>query len=387
MPAAKPPIGPKPKAPPKPKAAAKPKVQPKPPAPPPVDPAGLLLAWYDRDRRLLPWRAAPGEVADPYRVWLSEVMLQQTTVAAVIPYFQAFLARWPSVEALAAAPVEDVMQAWSGLGYYARARNLHACAKMVAEWRGGRFPDDEADLARLPGIGEYTAAAIAAIAFGRPAVVVDGNVERVMARLYAVTQPLPAAKPRLKALAAALTPADRPGDYAQAVMDLGATLCSPRSPACALCPWRDQCAGRRQGIEADLPARLAKPERPTRRGIAFWVLDGDGAVLLRRRPPEGLLGGMVEIPSTEWRADPWTLAEAVPAAPLPSERLSSGWRLLPGVVRHTFTHFHLDITVAAARCHGSPAVRGHWCPLDQLAEQALPTLMRKLARHALAKAY
>jgi len=351
------------------------------------DLAGALLVWYDRDRRHLPWRAAPGEAADPYRVWLSEVMLQQTTVAAVIPYFQAFLARWPTVEALAAAPVEAVMQAWAGLGYYARARNLHQCAKTVAAWRGGRFPDTEEDLRRLPGIGDYTAAAIAAIAFGRPAVVVDGNVERVMARLFAVRDPLPGAKAQLKALAARLTPASRPGDYAQAVMDLGATLCSPKSPACALCPWRDPCAARRLGIEATLPARTEKPERPTRRGIAFWLTAGDGAVLLRRRPPSGLLGGMVEIPSTDWREGAWSLAEAEEAAPLPAARLSGGWRLLPGLVRHTFTHFHLEISVAAGRCAGQPAVRGHWCPLDRLNEEALPTLMRKIARHALARAY
>ena len=346
-----------------------------------------LLAWYDRDRRVLPWRAAPGEVADPYRVWLSEVMLQQTTVAAVIPYFQAFVARWPNVGALAAAPVEDVMQAWAGLGYYARARNLHLCAKTVADWRHGRFPDDEAGLRQLPGIGEYTAAAIAAIAFGRPAVVMDGNVERVMARLHAVTEPLPQSKSRLKSLAAALTPSERPGDYAQAVMDLGATICTPKSPACGICPWMTACLARRQGIESDLPAKAARAERPTRRGIAFWTVSRSGEVLLRRRPPKGLLGGMMEVPGTEWRTEPWSLDDAGAEAPLPRSALASDWRLLPGVVRHSFTHFHLELAVATARTGSGAAARGLWCPLDRLSEQALPTLMRKVVSHALAKAY
>ena len=347
-----------------------------------ADLALLLLAWYDRHRRVLPWRALPGETADPYRVWLSEVMLQQTTVQAVAPYFAAFLARWPNVAALAAAPVEEVMLAWAGLGYYARARNLHACAKVVAQWRGGQFPDDQADLRQLPGIGEYTAAAIAAIAFDKPAVVVDGNVERVMARLFAVTQPLPAAKAELKRLAASLAPTARPGDYAQASMDLGATLCTPTSPACGICPWMEACEGRRLGIAAQLPAKLAKPERPTRRGIAFWTLAKDGSVLLRRRPPEGLLGGMMEVPSTPWRPEAWDLDQAVREAPLAAE-----WRLLPGQIRHTFTHFHLDLAVAVGRAGPKSAARGIWCSLDRLEDQALPTVMRKVVRHALAKAY
>ncbi len=348
-----------------------------------ADLAPTLLAWYDRDRRILPWRFAPGAAADPYHVWLSEVMLQQTTVAAVIPYFLAFTNRWPRVGDLAAAPVDDVMAAWAGLGYYARARNLHACAKLVAEWRGGRFPDDEAGLRQLPGVGEYTAAAIAAIAFGRRAVVVDGNVERVMARLFAVTEPLPAAKPCLKELAASLTPDSRSGDYAQAVMDLGATICTPKGPACGLCPWRPACRAQAQGIAETLPAKVAKAERPTRRGMAFWLIAPDGSVLLRRRPPKGLLGGMMEFPSTEWRETAWSLDEAVAASPLAPR----SWKLLPGLVSHTFTHFHLELVVAAGRTPAQPAVRGVWCPLDRLEEQALPTLMRKVARHALAKAY
>ncbi|MGE5547387.1 MAG: A/G-specific adenine glycosylase [Solirubrobacterales bacterium] len=349
---------------------------------PPRDLGADLLAWYDRNRRTLPWRAAPGETADPYRVWLSEVMLQQTTVQAVAPYFLSFLDRWPTVEALAAAPVEDVMHAWAGLGYYARARNLHACAKVVAEWRDGRFPEDEDSLRKLPGVGDYTAAAIAAIAFGRKATVVDGNVERVMARLFAVTEPLPGAKGALKRLAATLTPDERAGDYAQAAMDLGATVCTPRNPACGICPWLGACRARAQGIEAALPAKAAKVERPTRFGIAFWTVRKDGAVLLRRRPPEGLLGGMMEVPSTAWRPEAWELDEAVGAQPLAAE-----WRLVPGLVRHTFTHFHLELRVAVGKAAPNALARGLWCPLDALGDQALPTVMRKVVRHALAKAY
>ncbi len=341
-----------------------------------------LLSWYDRNARVLPWRARPGEYADPYRVWLSEVMLQQTTVQAVAPYFLRFLERWPTIHDLAAAPVEDVMHAWAGLGYYARARNLHECAKVVAGWREGCFPDDEDGLRKLPGVGDYTAAAIAAIAFGRKATVVDGNVERVMARIFAVTEPLPAAKKALKALAATLTPDQRAGDYAQAVMDLGATVCTPRNPACGICPWMDACDARRQGIEASLPAKVEKAERPTRHGLAFWTVRKDGAVLLRRRPPQGLLGGMMEVPSTTWRESTWELDAARAEQPLSAE-----WRLLPGVVRHTFTHFHLELRLVAARAGANPLARGIWCPLDQLGDQALPTIMRKVVRHALAKAY
>ncbi len=352
-------------------------------APSPDGLARRLLAWYDRNRRSLPWRAAPGQIPDPYRVWLSEIMLQQTTVQAAAPYFLTFQERWPTIHALAAAPVEDVMQAWAGLGYYARARNLHKCAQVVSQWREGRFPDDEAALRQLPGIGDYTAAAIAAIAFDRPAVVVDGNVERVMARLFAHAEPLPAAKAALKRLAAGLTPGERPGDYAQAVMDLGATICTPRGDAaCGICPWMEFCEARRLGIAADLPAKAEKPERPVRHGIAFWTVRRDDAVLLRRRPPQGLLGGMMEIPSTPWRSAPWTLGEASAEAPLGAD-----WRLLPGSVRHTFSHFHLELAVAVGRAGPGAFPRGIWCSLDHLGGQALPTLMRKVVRHALAKGY
>ncbi len=341
-----------------------------------------LLAWYDRHARKLPWRAPPGRVADPYQVWLSEVMLQQTTVAAVGPYFRAFLDRWPTVASLAAAPLDAVLVAWAGLGYYARARNLHRCAGAVAGLPGGRFPEDEDALRALPGIGDYTAAAIAAIAFGRPAVVMDGNIERVIARLFAVAEPLPGVKPKLKALAATLTPSHRPGDYAQAAMDLGATICTPKKPACAICPWTGSCAARRLGIADSLPAKATKPPRPTRHGVAFWTLRKDGAVLVRRRPEEGLLGGMMEIPSTVWRGQPWEIGEALSAAPAATE-----WRPLPGLVTHGFTHFHLELTVVAGRAGRPELAKGLWCPLDGLGDQALPTVMRKVVRHALAKAY
>ncbi|HUN49573.1 MAG TPA: A/G-specific adenine glycosylase, partial [Candidatus Sulfotelmatobacter sp.] len=302
-----------------------------------------LLAWYDRHRRDLPWRAAPGRRAEPYHVWLSEIMLQQTTVATVGPYFAAFLRRWPTVAALATAELDAVLHAWQGLGYYARARNLHACARLVATKHGGRFPDSEAGLRTLPGIGAYTAAAIAAIAFDRSAMVVDGNVERVVARLFAVETPLPAAKPELRALAATLTPAKRAGDFAQAMMDLGATVCTARAPLCARCPLAGDCAGLARNIAASLPRRAPKRERPTRHGVAFWAVRADGAVLLRRRQDKGLLGGMMEVPSTPWRERPWGAAEALAAAPLAAD-----WQPLGGTVEHGFTHFALQIAVYAA---------------------------------------
>jgi A/G-specific adenine glycosylase len=337
-----------------------------------------LLAWYDRHRRILPWRAPPGLRQDPYRVWLSEIMLQQTTVVAVAPYFAAFLKRWPDVEALAAAELDAVLHAWQGLGYYARARNLHACARAVVAQYGGKFPPDEAALRALPGIGAYTAAAIAAIAFDHPATAMDGNVERVIARLRAVTTPLPDAKPELHRLAAALTPARRAGDYAQALMDLGATICTKHKPKCVLCPWRDPCLARRQGIADALPARRAKAVRPLRRGMAFWAVRGDGAVLLRRRPESGLLGGMMEVPSTTWRAEPWSPAEAKAEAPL-----AARWRACPGLVRHGFTHFELELTVLTATVTREGPAGGLWWPIERLGEQALPTIMKKLVEHAL----
>ena len=345
--------------------------------------ATQLLAWYDRRARTLPWRVAPADSrarrADPYHVWLSEVMLQQTTVAAATPYFQAFVERWPGVDDLAAATLDEVLRAWAGLGYYARARNLHACARVVSGDLAGRFPADEAGLRRLPGIGVYTAAAIAAIAFDRPATVVDGNVERVVARLFAVRAALPAAKPLLHEHAATLTPVVRPGDFAQAMMDLGATVCTPRRPRCPACPWRDGCQARALGIAAVLPARTPKPARPLRRGVAFWAVRPDGAVLLRRRPATGLLGGMMEVPSGPWRTDGG-------AAPPESAPCAAPWRELPGVVRHTFTHFELELAVVAARVAADAPVDGIWVAPDGLAEQALPSAMRKVVRHAYAHA-
>jgi len=340
--------------------------------------AERLLAWYDRHRRRLPWRALPDQKADPYVVWLSEIMLQQTTTVTVGPYFAEFLARWPTVEALAAAPLDDVLRVWAGLGYYARARNLHACARAVVERHGGRFPDDEAGLRALPGIGAYTAAAVAAIAFDRPAAVMDGNIERVLTRLFAVETPLPNAKPILRRHAADLTPAARPGDYAQAMMDLGATLCTPRKPACTLCPLTAACAVRRAGNPEDYPAKRAKPERPLKRGVAFWAIRDDGAVLLRRRPDKGLLGGMIEVPSTEWAERPIDFDAARAAAPF-----TARWRALDGLVAHGFTHFQLELAVLAARVRLGDPKLGIWCPLDRIGEQALPTLFRKVVRHAL----
>jgi len=331
-----------------------------------------LLDWYDANARALPWRVGPaqrrvGERPDPYRVWLSEIMLQQTTVATVTAYFERFTARWPDVGALAAAPRDDVLSEWAGLGYYARARNLHACAQMVVAEYGGAFPATEGELRALPGVGLYTAAAIASIAFDEAATVVDGNVERVVARLHAVTEPLPGAKKRLYALAAALTPDARPGDYAQAVMDLGATVCTPRKPACAACPLADPCEARALGIAATLPAKTPKKKKPTRFGTCYLARRADGAVLLGRRPDAGLLGGMAELPGTTWAED----------APPPAPPLGADWRVM-GEVRHTFTHFHLVLSVMRADVPlGTVPDRGEWTCVDRLDDAALPTLMRK----------
>jgi A/G-specific adenine glycosylase len=340
----------------------------------------LLLDWYDRHRRVLPWRAAPGEPADPYRVWLSEIMLQQTTVAAVKSYYATFLARWPTVRDLATAPVEDVMAAWAGLGYYARARNLHRCAVEVASKHGGQFPDNVAGLRTLPGVGAYTAAAIAAIAFGRQATVVDGNVERVMARLFACAQPLPAAKKRLHELAHSLTQAARPGDYAQAVMDLGATICTPRAPKCLLCPWRGACRAFAAGKADSYPRKTKAPAKPTRHAVAYFVTRGDGAIWLRRRSPDGLLGGMHEVPTGAWRDGKLPARPKRDGAPR-----GLRFRALPGSVRHGFTHFDFEIQVCVARADSRSAksLAGEWWALDRIGEAALPSAMLKIVRHAL----
>lgn len=332
-----------------------------------------LLAWYDRHARDLPWRVSPGDLAagqrpDPYRVWLSEVMLQQTTVAAVKAYFHRFTALWPTVGDLARAADADVMAEWAGLGYYARARNLLKCARAVVADHGGRFPETEAGLLGLPGIGPYTAAAIAAIAFDRPAAVMDGNVERVLARLFAVQTPLPAAKPELKALAVRLTPGTRPGCHAQAVMDLGATICTPKSPACGICPVIEACAARQQGIAADLPRKAPKTPKPTRFGIVYLVRRSDGAVLLETRPEKGLLGGMLGWPGSDWTVDP-----PAPAPPIPADWHDPGLE-----VRHTFTHFHLRLTLRLAQVEQTATPeRGEFHARATFRPSALPTVMRK----------
>jgi A/G-specific adenine glycosylase len=343
-----------------------------------------LLAWYDRHRRKLPWRALPGEHADPYRVWLSEIMLQQTTVRAVVPYYVRFLQRWPVVEALAAAPLEEVLKAWAGLGYYARARNLHACARAVVERHDGTFPASESGLSALPGIGAYTAAAIAAIAFGAPTTPVDGNIERVIARLYALDTPLPAAKPEISRLAQALTPPRRAGDFAQAMMDLGATICTPKRPACALCPWNESCAAHARGDAEAFPRRVPKREGEPRRGAAFVARRADGFVLLRTRPAKGLLGGMTEVPTTEWTKD-FDESVAAGSAPRFSSNPSLKWRRIAGTVRHVFTHFPLELAVYAAEVPARTAAPGdtRWIAIAELAGEALPSLMRKVLAHAL----
>jgi A/G-specific adenine glycosylase len=335
--------------------------------------AGLLLGWYDRHARSLPWRTPPGagERPDPYRVWLSEIMLQQTTVAAVGPYFAKFTARWPTIAALAAADEAELMAAWAGLGYYARARNLIACARTVVDEHGGRFPNTEEGLRALPGVGAYTAAAVAAIAFGERAVVVDANVERVVSRLFAIAEPLPASRPRIRAMADTITPDHRAGDFAQAMMDLGATICTPRNPHCLACPLAGACAARAGGAPDAYPVKLAKKAKPHRHGIAYW-LESEGAVLLVRRPDKGLLGGMRALPGGAWGET----AEAAPPA-------ASAWRPI-GTVAHVFTHFSLSLDIHAARLPGRP-IEGEWWPVAAIEDAGLPTLYARAA--ALGRAF
>jgi A/G-specific adenine glycosylase len=387
---------------------------------PSPSPAQKLLRWYDRHARVLPWRAPKGARQEPYRVWLSEIMLQQTTVQAVASYYRKFLERWPTVEDLAAAPLDDVLAAWAGLGYYARARNLHKAAQAVA---GKGFPDTYEGLRALPGIGEYTAGAIAAIAFDLPHAAMDANAERVVARLFAVTEPLAKVKPRLRALGQSLVPPKRAGDFAQAMMDLGSAICTPRRPACMSCPLFEDCAARKLGIQETLPAKGEKPLRPLKRGAAFVARDAAGAVLLIKRPERGLLGGMLQPPLGPWTDEFPSQGEALAQAPFKAE-----WKKRLGVVRHGFTHFELEIEVYEAQvakrpdlvwdCHsrpsratrgegkgtqvphtntaqspGSPSLgppmraspgmtEGIWIAEGDLAHAALPTVMRKIVNPA-----
>jgi A/G-specific adenine glycosylase len=348
----------------------------------------LLLAWYDRHRRKLPWRARAGERADPYRVWLSEIMLQQTGVKTVGPYFEKFLARWPDVGALGRASLDDVLRMWAGLGYYSRARNLHACAVKVARDHGGVFPDSEERLRALPGIGPYTAAAIAAIAFDRRTMPVDGNIERVVSRLFAIEEPLPQSKPLVQQLAATLLGAiragdekSRAGDSAQALMDLGASICSPKKPACALCPLNEDCAARTRGDQETFPRKAPKKSGALRRGAAFVVTRGD-ELLVRARPEKGLLGGMTEVPSSDWltgQDDKAALKQA------PQLNGATRWHRKTGVVTHVFTHFPLELVVytasVAARTRAPQGMR--WVPIATLKDEALPNVMRKAIAHGL----
>ncbi|MDE2445758.1 MAG: A/G-specific adenine glycosylase [Alphaproteobacteria bacterium] len=325
-----------------------------------------LLDWYDAHARVLPWREKQGVPPDPYKVWLSEIMLQQTTVAAVKDYYLKFVSFWPRVEDLAAADPEDIMKAWAGLGYYARARNLLACAKAVAA-AGGKFPSSLEGLQALPSIGPYTSGAIGAIAFDLPVAAVDGNVERVISRYYAIETPLPASKPEIRDKAQALVPAQRAGDFAQAMMDLGATICTPKSPDCKTCPWTEHCLGRAKGLAASLPLKAKKVKVPTRYGHVFWIENAEGDVLVRKRPAKGLLGGMTEFPSSDWGVQTEFVAP-----------FRANWRKMPRLVEHTFTHFHLQLAVWRAVAP-TAVLDGRFVSRQSLHEEALPSVMRKVA--------
>jgi len=346
-----------------------------------ADRPALLLGWYDRHRRRLPWRAPAGERPDPYRVWLSEIMLQQTGVKTVGPYFEKFLARWPDVAALGRASLDDVLRMWAGLGYYSRARNLHACAVAVLREHGGVFPDTEEGLRALPGIGPYTASAIAAIAFDRRTMPVDGNIERVVSRLYAVEETLPQAKPRIGELAATLLADARAGDSAQALMDLGSSICTPKKPACALCPLNDGCAARLRGDQETFPRKAPKKSGTLRRGAAFVITRG-GELLVRSRPERGLLGGMTEVPGSDWLAgqeDDTALEQA------PVLTGVTRWHRKVGVVTHVFTHFPLELVIYTAKVPArTKAPAGmRWVKVATLSEEALPNVMRKAIAHGL----
>lgn len=350
--------------------------------------AALLLEWYDRHHRELPWRVTPpmaksGVKPDPYHIWLSEVMLQQTTVPAVKAYFVKFLTLWPTVTDLAKAPTEDVMAAWAGLGYYARARNLKKCAEVVAFEHGGIFPDTEAGLKALPGIGDYTSAAIAAIAFDRPAAVMDGNIERVVTRLFTIDAPLPGSKPIIKSKVAEITPQRRPGDFAQAMMDLGASICTPKRPTCVLCPFKDHCLALKTDDPERFPVKAAKKEKPVRLGAAFVAVDMDGQILLRRRVESGLLGGMTEVPTTSWTSLQDGESD-VSAAPF-----SADWQAC-GTITHVFTHFELRLSVFRTQVKTRPSSSSNnewWEPVTNLEAQALPTVMKKAIVQAIPNAF
>ncbi|WP_343314766.1 A/G-specific adenine glycosylase [Brucella sp. BE17] len=345
-----------------------------------------LLAWYDRHHRVLPWRVTPAQQAqgvrpDPYRIWLSEIMLQQTTVEAVKNYFNAFVARWPSVLSMSRASEDDILRAWAGLGYYSRARNLKKCADIVALQHAGNFPNSAASLKELPGVGDYTSAAIAAIAFNEAVAVVDGNVERVISRLYVIDTPLPAAKPQIRAIMAALTPSGRPGDFAQAMMDLGATICTPRRPACVLCPVNDNCQALSARDPEYFPVKAPKAEKPLRTGAAFVAIANDGAILLRKREGKGLLAGMSEVPGSVWTARIDGDA-TVDAAPFKAQWVSAGQ------ISHIFTHFELHLTIFYAQnVTKSAAKEGWWSSPQELAGEALPTVMKKAITAAVPDAF
>lgn len=342
--------------------------------------SGRLLAWYDIHRRVLPWRANAGDGIDPYRVWLSEIMLQQTTVKTVGPYFEKFVTRWPTVADLAASPLDDVLSMWAGLGYYSRARNLHACAVSVMKDHGGSFPDTEVGLRKLPGIGPYTAAAIAAIAFGRPVMPVDGNIERITTRVFAVDGVLPQAKPLVTELAQTFLDTERAGDSAQAMMDVGSSICRPRNPDCGACPFAEDCKARAEGSQETYPRKLKKKSGELRRGAAFVVRRGD-AILLRTRPPKGLLGGMAEVPTSEWSSEV-DGDQALSQAPDISGNLR--WKRMPGTVSHVFTHFRLELSVYVAEVvDGTAAPEGmRFTRGKDLDGEALPTVMRKVLAHS-----
>ncbi len=336
----------------------------------------VLLPWYERHQRALPWRAIPGYSPNPYHVWLSEIMLQQTTVATVKDYFFRFITRWPVIENLAESTLDEVFHAWQGLGYYSRARHLHQCARMIVRDFKGILPREEQTLLALPGIGSYTAAAIAAIAYDQPAMPVDGNVVRVFSRLFSLETPLPALKKKVHVLAKEMVPSQRSGDFAQSLMDLGATVCRPRNPACELCPLQKMCKGHRQGIANQLPRPALKGIKPRRYGIIFWVEDGKNRILLEKRPDKGLLAGLIGLPTTFWRTLPWDLSaeETFIEAPEGVEL----WERLPVMVHHTFTHFHLELGIVKGQSNAHQ--KGFWSLLEDLKSHALPAVMKKVIR-------